>query len=55
MYKNSIELLNHILDECNFIIYVTSSKTDNEIVNDEILKRAVVRSLEIIGEASKRI
>lgn len=55
MYKNPIELLRHILDECNFIITTTTSKTDNEIVNDEILKRAVVRSLEIIGEASKKI
>lgn len=55
MYKNPIELLKHMLDECNFIINSTSSKTNNEIVNDEILKRAIVRSLEIIGEASKKI
>jgi uncharacterized protein with HEPN domain len=27
----------------------------NQLLNDETLKRAVVRSLEIIGEASKKI
>lgn len=55
MYKSSIELIRHIEREANFIIKSSSSKTMDEFYNDEILKRAVVRALEIIGEASKKI
>ncbi len=56
MPKIYIELLRHILDECDFILNSfppLSSKKD--LVDDETLKRAVVRSLEIIGEATKKI
>lgn len=49
-------MLKHILDECKFIQNViTPEKTKNELVENETLKRAVVRSLEIIGEATKKI
>lgn len=49
------DFLQHILDECNFILKVTHRKTSEQVVDDEILRRAVVRSLEIIGEATKKI
>ena len=56
MHKNSVEYLKHILDECNFIVSKITPDFDRSIfLNDETLKRAVVRSLEIIGEASKKI
>lgn len=43
-------------DECVFIISViTSQTTKNQLLGDETLKRAVVRSIEVIGEASKKI
>ncbi len=54
--KNPIEYLKHINDECNFILSViTEDVSWDDFIEDEVLKRAVVRSLEIIGEASKKI
>ena len=56
MHKEPIEYLKHIQDEISYILSTTEKVSDKEeFVNDETLKRAVVRSLEIIGEASKKI
>ena len=56
MSKHYIELLKHILDECIFIQGVIKPEiTKNNLIENETLKRAVVRSLEIIGEATKKI
>lgn len=56
MSKSPIEYLQHILDECNYITSViTENSTKSSLLEDETLKRAMVRSLEIIGEASKKI
>ena len=56
MYKSYIPYLLHILDEC---LYVHSVITDEmqieQFLGDETLKRAVTRSLSIIGEATKKI
>ena len=56
MSKESIEYLKHIKDECSYILSVSGAElTWDLFLKDETLKRAVVRSLEIIGEASKKI
>jgi uncharacterized protein with HEPN domain len=56
MSKEPVEYLKHIRDESLYILYVTGKGiTKEEFLNDETLKRAVVRSLEIIGEATKKI
>jgi uncharacterized protein with HEPN domain len=56
MSKESVEYLKHIRDESLYILSITNKGiTKEEFLNDETLKRAVVRSLEIIGEASKKI
>ncbi len=56
MSKEIIEYLKHIRDESSYILSViTPNKTKNDFLADETLKRAVIRSLEIIGEASKKI
>jgi uncharacterized protein with HEPN domain len=55
MYKVPKEYLRHIHDECKFITVTCSNLTKEEFVNDETLKRAITRSLEIIGEATKKI
>ena len=55
MSKDPKEYLRHILDECTYIISVTDDLVYNDFYFDETLKRAVVRSLEIIGEATKKI
>lgn len=55
MHKDPIEYLKHIKDECSYIISVTEHLTFEAFILDETLKRAIVRSLEIIGEATKKI
>jgi uncharacterized protein with HEPN domain len=48
-------LLKHILDELNFILNYTKEIDFDSLKQDELLQRAIVRSLEIIGEAVKQI
>ena len=56
MSKEPVEYLKHIRDESLYIISVISKGiSKEEFLNDETLKRAIVRSLEIIGEATKKI
>ena len=50
-----VEYLMHIKVESEFLVNSFSSITKDEFLRDEIKKRAAVRSLEIIGEASKKI
>jgi len=53
--KDYIAYFRHIIDECLFIEEVIRGRDFNDFIKDEILKRAVVRSLEVIGEAVKNI
>lgn len=56
MFKVYTEYLRHILDECDFILRTTGELDElSELLKDEILKKAIERSLSIIGEASKKI
>lgn len=55
MSKDPQEYLRHIQDECLYIISVSENIMYDDFLADETLKRAVVRSLEIIGEATKKI
>lgn len=55
MSKEPIYYLKHIADECAFIISINNDLSKEDLLNDETLKRAVVRRLEIIGEATKKI
>ena len=55
MSKDPADYLKHIADECSFIISVSNNLSKGDFLNDETLKRAIVRSLEIIGEATKKI
>jgi len=56
MSKLQINYLKHIYDECEFISNsIKPELTKNDFLKNEILKRAFVRSLEIIGESTKRI
>jgi len=49
------EYIRHILDEIDYIMSQVSITDYESFVRDETLKRAFVRSVEIIGEASKKI
>jgi uncharacterized protein with HEPN domain len=56
MSKEPIEYLKHIRDECLFVLSVINKDmTKDSFLGNETLKRAVVRSLEVIGEATKKI
>jgi uncharacterized protein with HEPN domain len=55
MSKEPKEYLRHIFDECQFVLSVSKDLSEENFLKDETLKRAVVRSLEIIGEATKKI
>jgi len=56
MFKEPLEYLRHIQDECLFVLSVIGFETEKEeFLSNETLKRAIVRSLEIIGEATKKI
>ncbi|MDQ3845444.1 MAG: DUF86 domain-containing protein [Bacteroidota bacterium] len=54
MLASDKELLRHIQEELHFILHYTNDKTKEEMVNDPVLRRAIIRSLEIIGEAAKK-
>ena len=47
--------LKHIIDECRYLENASRDLDYERFIKDENLKRAFVRSLEIIGEASKNI
>lgn len=53
--KNYLEYLKHIRDECEYLVEMSKGLYYEKFVDDETLKRAFVRSLEIIGEATKKI
>jgi len=55
MSKEPIEFLRHIADECTYLLSVSKDLSKDDFLCNETLKRAVVRSLEIIGEATKKI
>lgn len=49
------DFLQHILDEVNYVLNHTRELDKEIFLEDETLTRAVVRSLEIIGEATKKL
>jgi len=52
MLLSHLDFIKHIKDEIDFILENTSSKSQQQIFEDKILTRAIVRSFEIIGEAT---
>ena len=55
MRPSPVEYLHHILDEISYLMYQKEKLEKDKFIKDETLKRAFVRSIEIIGEASKKI
>ncbi|MGL6338095.1 MAG: HepT-like ribonuclease domain-containing protein [Waterburya sp.] len=56
MSINATDRLKHILVEAEFLITISQKvKTVENLSNDEIVKRATVRSIEVIGEAVKSL
>src|SRR4029077_5242700 len=49
------DYLRHILVEADYLVSQTAGLTRDEFLSNETLRRAFVRSLEIIGEAAKNV
>jgi uncharacterized protein with HEPN domain len=55
MLPTTVELLRDILQEAEFL-EAQARKTNREsFLSDEVLKRAFVRSVEVIGEAARKV
>lgn len=55
MPLSPLEYLRHMLDEAEYLISTTDRLSKDRFQNDPTLLRAFVRSIEIIGEASKKL
>lgn len=55
MQPSTREFLEHILDEAEFLLLSSRGLDEDSFLRDEILKRAFVRSIEVMGEAVKQI
>lgn len=55
MSPSAREYLQHILDEATYIMTSSTGLDKTTFVQDETLKRAYVRSIEVIGEAVKQL
>ena len=55
MSLSPLEYLRHILDEAEYLVSESEGIDLGEFIIDETRKRAFVRSLEIIGEATKQV
>jgi uncharacterized protein with HEPN domain len=55
MPLSPLEYLRHILDDTGYLISASQGLSKDQFMGSETLKRAFVRSIEIIGEASKKI
>ena len=55
MPLSPLEYLRHIQDETEYLISESQGLSKDRFMGSETLKRAFVRSIEIIGEASKKI
>jgi uncharacterized protein with HEPN domain len=49
------DYLQHILDEAEYLLKASDRLTPDRFLADATLQRAFVRSLEIIGEATKKL
>ena len=55
MSVSTAEHLRHMRDEIEFIAKTCAGRDKEDVFHDETVQRAVIRSLEIIGEAAKAL
>lgn len=55
MSLSRLEVLRHVLDEIRFVAETIDELTEDMFMRDGTIQRAFVRSIEIIGEAVKKI
>jgi uncharacterized protein with HEPN domain len=55
MSRSHFSYLQHIRDEATYIAAALAGVSKDDFMADETLKRAIVRSVEVIGEAVKNL
>ncbi len=55
MLTSPLDYLRHIRDEASYLLDRSGSMGKEEFLRDETVKRAFVRSIEVIGEAAKKV
>lgn len=55
MSPSLLDFLHHIREECEYILRIKEGKTRERLLEDETISKAIIRSLEIIGEATKKL
>jgi len=55
MFFEPRDYLHHMLAEAEYLLGKSRDMTLDEFIGDETLQRAFVRSLEVIGEAAKKV
>ena len=55
MSRSETEYLRHIRDEARYLVEASRERSWDEFSDNETLKRAFVRSIEVIGEATKNL
>jgi uncharacterized protein with HEPN domain len=55
MFPSQVDVLRHILDECDYLLAQYKANTYDGFLHNKTLSHAFCRSLEIIGEATKNI
>jgi uncharacterized protein with HEPN domain len=55
MQRKSPKLLEDVRDAADYILSVTVGETQNSLAGNRMLRQAVERNFEIIGEAMKRL
>ena len=55
MFLEPLEFLRHMLAEAEYLQAASAGLSREQFQNDATLRRAAVRSLEIVGEAAKKV
>ena len=55
MSRSEVEYLRHIVEEARYLESASQDVSDEQFAENETLKRAFVRSIEVIGEATKNL
>lgn len=55
MPRSVAEYLRHILDEVEYLDKAARGSSKSQFLEDETLKRSFVRSIEVIGEAIRKV
>jgi uncharacterized protein with HEPN domain len=55
MHPSPFDYLRHVLDEVEYLMNQAQDLSQDEFRRSETLKRAFVRSIEVVGEAVKKV